>query len=228
MALTKNNIYAKPEQDQNVRIAPGSPLALIGLFVELIRKRFSADSGLPWVWDNDVKKTGLAIESAFVGTTEHRDFSPAIFVDKEDTVIGRTVVGDRAGAVLTSQQDVFYGLASVPMSIEVISSTRAESTIIADIVQYFLHASSDLIQSKFNLHEMTPVTLQKCVPFERDTELWTTSITFTIQFTVRWSTKPFQPLLQQIQLDIQKSESESATEYFESIVFSYEKPVPTE
>lgn len=220
MALTKDNKLAAPIEFQNANVMPGSPLAVIGLFVELIRKRFEADQGLTWVYNPDIKKTKIAIESGFVENTEHRNFRPAIFVDKEDSTIGRTALGDRAGLDQRTTLDVFWGLMSIPITIECVAAKRGESTIIGDIVQFYLHASSDLIQSKFKLHEMTPVTLGKTVPMESDNTAWVTPVTFTIQVPVRWTQEPVQAILRQIELNLQKSGAESATEYFEKIVLT--------
>jgi hypothetical protein len=220
MSLTKDNQGPAPVEFQNANVAPGSPLAVIGLFVELIRQRFNEDQGLQWIYNPDIKKTKIAIESSFVENTEHRNFRPAIFVDKEDSTIGRAVVGDRAGMNRKTTLDVFWGLMSVPMTIECVAAKRGESTVIADIVQFYLHASSDLIQSKFGLHEMTPVVLGKTVPMESDATAWVTPVTFTIQFPVRWTQEPVQVILRQIELNIQKSGAESATEYFEKLVFT--------
>lgn len=221
MALVDNpKSQPAPEATQNARVIPGSPLAIIGLFVEVIRRRFTANNGLPWVYDPDIKKTQISIESAFVESNEARNFRPAIFVDRDDSTPGRTVVGDRAGLSMPNMVDGFWALMTVPISIECVAAKRGESAIIGDIVQFYLHSSSDLIQAKFGLHEMMPVVLGKTQPFERDEAIWATPITFSIQFPIRWSQAPIRPILRELIADIQGSGVESATEFFEKIVLS--------
>jgi len=211
---------AAPDATQNERIVPSSPLAIIGLFVEIIRRRYSIE-GMPWVWNESVHETQIVIESAFVENTEERNFRPAIFVDKDESTIGRVIVGDRAGVHLPSSMEGFYGLMTVPLLIDCISTRRGESATIGDTTQFYLHASSDLIQASFGLHDMTPVVLGRTTPFERDHDVWVTPVTFTVQVPVRWSSTPTAPLLQDIITEITHSDSDSATEYLEKIAISY-------
>lgn len=225
MSLVQNpQRQPRPEEAQNSRIVPGSPLAIIGLFVEIIRKRFTADAGLPWTWNPDVKATQILIESAFNENTEARNKRPAIYVDKEASTIGRTVLGDRVGVRLKTQLDGQWGLQTVPITVECVSSKRGESAILGDLIQLYIHASSDLIQAKFGLHELTPVTLEKTTPFSRDKDSWVSAVTFTIQYPVRWTLEPTQVILQEIEHEIINSGDETATEFFERLAVSPAEP----
>lgn len=206
-----------PEQGQPVTIRPGSGLAMIGLFVEIIRKRFPAGSGLPWTWDADPKKMSVAIESAFNEDKAHRNFRAAIYVDHDDQVTGRTVIGDSAGQNLKTGLKGFWALRTTPIVIECVASKRAESATLGDLVDIYLHASNDLIQAKFGLHEMTPPTLGRTQPSARDKEQWITPINFSVQYAVRWTNIPTGPLLQDIALKVSGSGFENATDYFEEI-----------
>ena len=214
-----------PEAEQNLRVRPSSPLAVVGLFVEVIRSRFQPSvvgTNLPWTWDADVKKTKIAIESAYVEDQDHRNFKPAVFVDIDSATYGRTVTGDRAGQILNTSQEAFFALDSHTMLIECIAAKRGESYVIGDVVRTFLHASSDLIQAKFGLHEMTPVVLGRPQPSPRDKEVFIAPITFTVQIPVRWTSRPTVPLLQEIILKIARSSAPDATEYFTEIAL----PIP--
>lgn len=200
-----------------VVIRPGSPMAVLGVFLEVIRARFTPESGLPWPWYADTKKTKIAIESAFNEDKDHKNFRPAIYVDRDEEVIGRTVIGDAAGQNLRSGLKGFWALSTMPILIECVASKKAESVIIADLVKIYLLASSDLIQSAFGFHEMTPPNMTRTQPFERDRTHWVTSISFSVQFDVRWTNTPTAPLLQQIVTAVSRSDAASATEYFETI-----------
>lgn len=211
-------VLPAPEKPQQITLRPGSGLAVIGVFVEVIRKRFSPDiPGLPWTWNDDIKKTKIAIESAFNEDKDHRDFRPAIYVDRDEQILGRTVIGDFAGQQLTSGLRGFWALQTVPILIECVAAKKAESAVIADVAGIFLHASSDLIQGKFGFHDMTPVTIGRTQPFPRDKTQWVTPILFNVQYDLRWTNKPTGPLLAQIEAAVTASGSTDATQYFEQL-----------
>jgi len=215
--LVPNPQGPAPIGDQLAIIRPGSPLAVIGLFVEMIRGRFDRSYGMPWFYDGDIKKTKIAIESAYNEDDAHRNFRPAIYVDKDESAIGRTVTGDFVGQNLATGQKGFWGLNTVPILIECVAAKKGESMIIADLLQMFLHASSDLIQAQFGLHEMTPVNLGRTQPYERDKGQWITAVTFSIQIPTRWSNAPTTPIIREILSEFKASGTGSATDYFQEI-----------
>jgi len=209
-----------PEATQPVNIRPGSAMAIVGLFVEVIRRRFTQESTLPWAWHDDIQSGGdhgIAIESAFNEDKDHRNYRAAIYVDRDELIIGRTVLGDLAGQHIPSGLRAFWALESVPLLIECVAAKKAESAVLADLVGIYLHASSKLIQAKFGLHDMTPLTMGRTQPFPRDKTQWVTPISFTVQFNLRWTNAPTAPLLRQIELSLMTSGFESATAYFEGI-----------
>lgn len=204
----------------NPRIRPGSPLAVVGLFVEVIRARFQPSvvgTTLPWVWDADIKETKIAIESAYVEDQAHRDFCPSVFVSVPEASYGRTVIGDKAGQNLASGCTGFFALDTQQIAIECKGAKRGEAYTIGDIVRVFLQASSDEIQATFGLHEMTPLTLGQPQPRKADKDVWVAPITFTVQIPARWSTKPTGPLLRQVVARITASGADDATDYFTAV-----------
>lgn len=215
-----------PEDAQPVNIRPGSKLAVLGVFVEVIRKRFAednVDADFPWRWDRDIKKTRLAVESAFNEDKDHRNFRPAIYVDNDDQTLGRVVLGDRAGVDLRTGLEGFWALQSVPILIECVAAKRAESAALGDTVGVYLHASSDLIQGKFGFHDMTPITVGRTQPVGRDKDQWVTSVSFVVQYPLRWTNKPTAPLLQEIEVELVNSGATSATEFFETIALAWQR-----
>jgi len=184
-------------------IIDGSPLALIGVFVSILRERYAPGQGIVnYPWYADITKTKITIESAFADSDEHRNFKPAIFIDKEETIYGKVVIGDRAGRNMFTSQDFFWSLATVPILIDCVASRRGESASIGDVVQWTLHSASDIIQGVFGFHSMSPPRLGKTIPYEADKKAWTSPITFQVQYNVRWATVPIAPLLQDIALHI--------------------------
>lgn len=205
--------------DVNARVRPGSPLAVVGLFVEIVRARFQPSvvgSELPWVWDTDIKKTRIAIESAYVEDQAHRDFTPGLFIAVPEATYGRTVVGDKAGQNFGSGRTGFFALDTHQIAIECKAAKRGEAYILGDLVRVFLQASSDEIQAKFGLHEMTPLTLGQPQPRQADKDIWVAPVTFTVQIPARWSTRPTGPLLRQVIMRINESGTD-ATDYLTTI-----------
>jgi len=214
-----------PEETQHISIRPGSKLAVLGVFVEIIRRRFAVGTvadDFQWRWDSDIKVTRLAVESAFNEDKTHRNFRPGVYVDCDDQTMGRVVLGDRVGMNLKTSLEGFWNLLSVPILIECVTGKRAESATLGDIVGTFLQASSDLIQAKFGFHDMTPVTVGRTQPAGRDKDQWVTSVTFVVQYPMRWTNEPTAPLLQELELHIAASGAESATEYFETIALAWQ------
>lgn len=209
-----------PEEEQQRFIRPGSGLAILGVFVAILRGRFShvANDDFQWIWNDDITKTKIAIESAFNEDNQYRNKRPAIFVDRDEQVLGRTVLGDLAAQSLTSGKKGFFALDTVPILIECVAAKKSESAIIGDLARVFLHASSDLIQAKFGFHEMTPVNLGRTQPYPRDKDQWVTSITFSVQYPFRWTNKPTTALLQELEMQIGASGCEDATAFFEDLV----------
>lgn len=216
--LVPNPQGPEPIGEHLAIIRPGSPMAIIGLFVELIRWRFDKSYGMPWYYDNDIKLTKIAIESAYNEDDAHRNYRPAIYVDKDESTIGRTAVGDFVGQNLATGQKGFWGLNTIPILIECVAGKKGESMIIADLLQIYLHASSDLIQAQFGLHEMTPVNLGRTQPYERDKlQQWVTSVTFSIQVPTRWSNTPTTPIIRGIIAKFKASGATSENDFFQSI-----------
>lgn len=207
---------------QSSDIFYGSPLALVGLFVEVIRTRFRGgnEAALPWYWNNnptpDIDETGetsletsqvvdgpgvprkIYIESAYTSNTEARNVKPAIFVDKAPTRLMKPVIGNRAAYNPKDGFEYFYALASVPIEVTCLSEERGESAQIGDFVWFHLMACQQLIRYEFGIHDISPMTLGKTEPFKRtegNKTAWSTPVMFEVQIEYRWKTLPIAPLL---------------------------------
>jgi hypothetical protein len=197
---------ARAQVTESSRVAVGSPLAIIGIFVEVLRERFRPGNGPPdWPWDANLNETKIVIESAFAEGNTERGKKPAIFVDKDESAYGKVIIGDRVGIVWTDMTDFQWTLSTVPVLIECVASRRGESAIIGDIVHWTLHCASDPIQATYSLHDMSPPTLGRTVPYEADKESWTTPVSFHIQYPVRWRVTPIRNLIQEVRLRLRNA-----------------------
>jgi len=201
-----------PGQTIERMIVDGSPLAIIGIFVAFLRERFAPGNGPDdYQWYEDPYQSTILIESGFEPNVTKRDKIPGIYVDKDESVYGKSIIGDRAGHTIHDAKDFQWCLSTVPVTVDCVSGRKGESAIIGDIVQWSLHASSDAIQAAFSLHDMTPPTLGKTVPYEDAKETWTTPVSFNVQYNVRWTSVPVAPLLQQIALRIRDANADPET-----------------
>jgi len=202
--------------NQNPRLVlDGSPLAMVGMFVEVLRERYSPGNGPErYPWDADVNKTKIVIAASFEeeGNTP-REKQPAIWVDKDESSYSKIMIGDRVGHEQRTGKDYQSCLATVPLTITCIAGRRSESAFIGDVTQWSLHASSDVIQATFALHDMTPPTLSRTMPYDSKPNSWATTISFQVQYNVSWTYVPIAPLLQNIALRVQAS-GETPSDYF--------------
>lgn len=210
----------RPEAPQHVSIRPGSKLAVLGVFVEIIRRRFSppnVDGDFPWGWNKVPATSNIQIESAFNEDNPVKNKRPAVYVDIDEQVNSRTVLGDMAGKELRQGKTGFWHLRTVPILIECVASKKAESAIVADLVDVFLMASNRLIQAKFSFHDMTPTTVGRTQPYPKDKNEFVTPVTFTVQTVLRYTNAPTAPLLEEVALAITGSATDSATSFFEAV-----------
>lgn len=189
----------RPKTSQNrSRISAGSPLAIQGLFLEILRERFKEGNGLNLVWRDDITRTEVLIETSYNEETESRSQAPAIYVTRLESRPTREILGDRAGVELKEHLEGFAALMTVTMYLECVSNDEGESAILGDTVQFTLLTAQDVIQKEFGFHHFEHPVLGQTVPYDRDTKKWSTPVSFSVQFWIRWSQVPIVPLLQQI------------------------------
>lgn len=194
----------RPKAPQNLlKIAAGSPLAIQGIFLEIIRERFTPEAGLSWVWSPDHTATQILIEASFNEELESRNQAPAVYVTRLQSAPVKMAVGDRAGVRLSDHTEGFKALMRSDLLVDCISNDEGESAIIGDIVQFMLLASQDVIEREFGFHSFSHPILGQTVPEARDQTKWSTPVTFSVEFWIHWSQVPIAPLLQQLSQRIQ-------------------------
>ena len=181
----------------NVQVALSTPLTVLGIFVSILRERFSeqahSDPVLKWEWQVNKKTTGIFIESGFNDELEARNVRPALWVDFTQHVFGRVSIGDRdqMAVYLPKRLENYHCLAEMDLVIDCTSKERGESILVGSIVQEFIHICSDIIQSVFGFRGMSPVIMGRPTLYEKDRSLWNTEIQFRVEYERRWRTIPF-------------------------------------
>lgn len=213
-------VRPKSASQDSQKIIAGSPLAIQGIFLEVLRERFSESSGLDWIWRPDPTQSDIIIEVSYNGDNEIRNTSPAIYVTKLDTVPGKVVIGDRAGVRLSDHTEGFGAIATVGMTLDCVSNDEGESAILGDLVQYTILTAQDVIQKEFGLLDIAHPMLTQTTPFDRDQKKWNSQVAFHVQFWIRWKQVPIRPLLQQISQRIITSGQDSETYFIDSVISS--------
>lgn len=206
-------------EGQHPDVFPGSPMALVGVFTEVIRARFRGDNaaGLPWVWREDptpgpdednhpadpeggVPRV-LYVESQYSEHPTARNARPAVLVEREDAQFLKLWLGNRGAVDVPTRTTVYVAHVLCPISVLCLSSARGESGTLGDTVAAHLMAARDVIRSTFGLHDVSPVVLGKTTVYRRsanENETWCTPVGFQVQFKFVWRTRPVATLLQDV------------------------------
>ncbi len=202
-------------------VSPGTPLAVVGLFLKALQYRFTwtESEPLPWVWDANLtpldteeeapiegEPRKLMIEAAYNTEKAIRNYRPAIYVGTGDVTPNKNTVDNFVGENLPANFRAFHSMATMPIIFYCDGENYGESTLIADTAWMFILASRDIFRSAFSLHEITNPVLGQTTVMQTDKEIWRTPVTFSVQFDLRWTTRPIEPLIREIGLAVSSSE----------------------
>jgi hypothetical protein len=212
-------------------VAPGTPLAVIGLWMAALQSRFSpnnlgvnlgqgvAGTGtntfeeetntepLPWVWDGSLTPYDECVESA--GPTKlliDAAFNTDRSVRNYRPAI--YVTDNKAGIELPTSEKGYWALAHMPISFECEAEGVAESSLIADTAWFFVLATRDIFKESFGFYDITEPMLGKTTKLETDKETWMTPIHFAVQIELRWGTRQISPILRELGMRISKMGSD--------------------
>lgn len=198
----------RPQEQQDPRrIAAGSPLAVVGIFLEVLRARFRADSGMPFVWHTDPSESGIQIEMGYNKHVEARDMQRALVVNRLATVPLQLVVGHNVGTHLPTAKRGYYTHFLVRMSIDCVSTDMGESMYLADVVQFLLLAAREPISAAYSFHEIGVPEMGQTAPFVLDADKFSTTVSFEVQIHARWTTMKIAPILAQVGIRVVDSDT---------------------
>lgn len=200
-------------KDQHDDIRIGSPLAILGMFVLVVRARFQApndDTGYIWRADPtplqseestlDAPRT-LYIESGDVADPDARDVKPAIFITKGDTQLRQVVIGNRSAIHTPTRTERFYMQAVIPITIQCISDNRGESMILGDLTWFHIASAKNYIRAEFGLNDIADPILGATQLFRYSggsAEAYLTPVSFAVTIEFHWITRPIAPMLKEI------------------------------
>ena len=211
--------YGTPRlEGQHPDVFPGSPLALIAIFVETVRLRFSQDNGrkLPYYWDEDpTPRPGeentdeaprkILIESQYLQHPDARDYRPAIFVERGDMPFSKIAVGNRAEYDAPSDMNVYVMHATTPISLLCVAKDRGESMSVGEIVAFYLAAILPELREAFGFQDASLPVLASTQVYRRssnDIEEWVTPVTLQVTCKHIWREAVIAPRLREIRLNL--------------------------
>lgn len=214
-------------QGEQADILPGSPLAVIGLWIAALQYRFNATAAepLPWVWASDLRPEAneagtplepdptdrhltigsprkLLIDSAYNVEKDARDYRPALYVGRGPVTPIKQAVNNFVGEYLPTQVKAYHCLANMPINIDCESEASGESSILGDTVWAFVLSCRDIFRQDFGFHEITEPVLGETTMSVSDKRTWITTVSFNVQFDVRWGVKPIAPFLRDLRLHL--------------------------
>jgi hypothetical protein len=201
-------------------VFPGSPLAVIGLWVFALRARFeySPSNELPWVWDiilrpeddedgepvPDGEPRKLMIESSYNTKNPVRNYRPAIFVGRGggQVTANKISVNNKVGEDIPTGFEAFHCYATMPVLFNCEAETSGESSSIAETAWAFVLSTRNIFREDFGFHEITSPNLGDTVPTKKDKEIWVTPVQFSVQYDMRWGTTPIAPKLRDLAISL--------------------------
>lgn len=209
-----------PFTDTPVQTRLSTPLIFIDTFVEILRERFSgAAQSVPavdlWSWSSDDKSTRLFIESGFQINAEVRGKRPGLWVDRLQNIYGKVSIGayDQKSVNYSTRLENRYVMGELDMVVDCTSPNRGESMVLGSIVQDFLQMTSAPIMEVFAIRDISPMVLARTEPFERERELWTSPVSFRLNYEARWATIPAYPLLNSVVARLQDKADATSIRY---------------
>lgn len=216
--MSGNEYYpTRPKEAQDrASVAAGSPLAVVGIFLESLRALFREDNGQLYAWREDPSTTDLLIEAGYNVNVEGRDFVRALYVNRLQTTPTQMAVGDRVGVRLPDHYEGFVVMMQSQMTIDCVSARAGESMLLGDIVQHFLTASKRIYEAMYGFHSVSLPMLGQTAPFSHDQDKFSTTVSFTVDYHARWSTVKIRPLLSEIA--VKAADSRTGTDAAEHFV----------
>ncbi len=221
-------------------VFPGSPLAVIGLWVFALRERFALDVGtpMPWVWEPNLRPEDaedgnpppdgsprkLLIDSAYNVKKEERNYRPAIYVGRGGGPVtpNKLAIDNKAGVHFPTHLRAYWCQAQMPVVMECESSDSGESSTIAETAWAFVLSTRDIFRADFGFHEITEPSMTDTIPSKIDKEIWTTNVQFGVSYDLRWGVTPIAPKLRDIAVRLSAGYTD-ATAFYQDIALRDEQ-----
>lgn len=178
-----------------------SPLALVGVFLDVLRQRFHPDYGLPWKFtlgDANRNESTMTIEAAGNPLAEELGKRPGIFVQRNPITFSQVTLGDEFHSTMKSGARFYYTTAQTGMTFICEAEEAGEVEVIADIVLSTLMMGADRIEETFVFRKLGPFAISSRAVTRQDVELHQIHVQMGLSYDVRWLNYPIAPILKEV------------------------------
>ena len=188
-----------------------TPNVLYGMFLELVRQFWSERDNLPIdvcpVWDPDIEKTGIWINTELQWEDEAPEFRPAIYVQLSDiTYTSLTGRHDgRSGVDLEQGEYWFSRSGKGTVTWMHVGSNSTEAGALAGATLDYIDALSWVIKNDFVFTTFEVTGISKLQLDKESTERFKMGVTATFTFQDTWSLKLESPKLKRIVLQARQN-----------------------
>lgn len=205
-----------PDQPPEIRFSQVSsicamghrPLALTGMFVQLLRQHFADPAHLDeiklrtkfaaaggWL---PTPNTGLQIEHVLRWTPDLTEKRPGILVQRNDWHWDRRTIGDQAGDDYVSGHESYLGYWHGSHTFFAIADKGAEAELLGyEVARTLLHYSPEITNNAM-LHNFMPESVGKPAVVEESSKNYVVPVTFKYVAEEYWDLIPHVPRLKRI------------------------------
>ena len=178
------------------------PPILYGIFVELTRQIYAADlgSGSEWIWDEDLSKTKIWIDTEYQWNDKTIEFRPAIFISLSRIDFG-TYVGDTKGVInrnLEVGETIYDRVGKGSVTWVHIGHTHGEAVRLATDTLQYIDAFANVIRSDFCFERFYVASTDPAQVVKEAKERMRATVTAQFEFQETWTLKLESPKLRAI------------------------------
>jgi len=181
-----------------------TPLVLYGIFLELVRQFYSKDENQPIdiskVWDRDVAKTEIWIDTEYVWEDESPEFRPAIYVKLGDIKFSSyTGRHDGLAGMDIEQGEYHYSrTGDGQVSWVHIARAKTEAVLLSGSTLDYIDALSDIIRRDFCFDTFKVINLSPLSLDKESRERYRSIVTASFSYQDTWAIKRESPKLKKI------------------------------
>jgi len=203
-------------EDSHPEIFPGSPIAVLGVFIEALRIRFSQDNSqnCAYYWEPDPTPKDneegtiesprkLIIESQYLQYPDARDTLPALFVERGALSFNDLSIGHRADHDQRTGQDCYVAQGTMPISVLCVSNARGESMELGALVGFYLLSLRTSLREYFGFQDIRSPIVDGTQVYRRssnDIETWVTPVSTQVTCKYLWIETPIAPKLRELRV----------------------------
>ena len=181
-----------------------TPIVLYGIFTEICRQFYSAAENLPvdvqHVWNKDIKKTQIWIDSEYKWEDESPEVRPAIYVKLGDiSYTSLTGRHDNLMRVNVEEGEMHFSRNGTGQVTWVhIGRSKGEAVVLAGCTHDYLDALSKIIKDDFCFQSFELVSISPMALDKESKERYRSMVSAAFTFQDTWTIKMESPKLKRI------------------------------